>query len=218
MSFYLKLLGTACSVTGGFHTIPLSYSQSCCASVLEKHSLKRQCMVWQKLSMRDFGEAYRHLDSGTLSGCSVKWSQVSWIVSGSSCWNTWTTQTETARQAECKMWMYPRGALHLKCQYIIRNRKVSVSMCDICGGYARSICTKSSGWDGWKSRKTCLVRGKRKIDHQSVFLPSSFNHLHLEKANRWFSSVRFQSALADSFSLWGFTPNSQLAKYFLKES
>lgn len=50
----------------------LSYSQSCCISVLKKHSLKRQCMVWQKLSNRDFGEAYRHLDSGTLSRSSVK--------------------------------------------------------------------------------------------------------------------------------------------------
>lgn len=35
----------------------LSYLQSCCTSVLEKHSLKRQCIVWQKLSSKDFGEA-----------------------------------------------------------------------------------------------------------------------------------------------------------------
>lgn len=80
------------------YMFPLLYSQPCCVSMLAKHSLKRQCMVWQKLSRRDFGEANRQLDSGTLSGSSVKWSQVSWIVSGSSCWNTWTrTETRTSQ-------------------------------------------------------------------------------------------------------------------------
>lgn len=54
-------------------------------------------MVWQKLSRRDFGETYRHLDSDTLSASSVKLSQVSWIMSGSSCWNTWThTHTQAS--------------------------------------------------------------------------------------------------------------------------
>lgn len=65
------------------------YLQSC-ASWLAKHSLKRQCIVRQKLSRRDFGEANRQLVSGTLSGSSVKLSKMSWISSGSSCWNTWT--------------------------------------------------------------------------------------------------------------------------------
>lgn len=51
---------------------PTLYSQSCCSSVLAKHSLKRQYMVWQKLSRRDLGVTNRQLDSGTLSGSSVK--------------------------------------------------------------------------------------------------------------------------------------------------
>lgn len=73
-----------------FYMFPALYLQSCCSSVLAKHSLKRQNMVWQKLSRSDFGETNRQLDSGTLSGSSVKRSQMSWIASGSSCCNTWT--------------------------------------------------------------------------------------------------------------------------------
>ncbi|TNN71111.1 hypothetical protein EYF80_018631 [Liparis tanakae] len=44
-----------------------SKTECCCASVPAKHSLKRQCMVWQKLSRSNFGGANRQLDSGTLS-------------------------------------------------------------------------------------------------------------------------------------------------------
>lgn len=116
--FVCVFLVTACSVTWGF---PLLYSQSCWASVLAKHSLKRQCMVWQKLSRRDFGEANRQLDSGTLSDSSVKWSQVSWIVSGSSCWNSWThTKTHTETDAWVRdsqvglMWSIYKCHYHVK--------------------------------------------------------------------------------------------------------
>lgn len=65
-------------------------------------------MVWQKLSRRDFGEANRQLDSGTLSGSSVKQSQMSWIVSGSSCWNTWTHMNYLLSWREEEMLLIPR--------------------------------------------------------------------------------------------------------------
>ena len=170
------------------------YSQSCCASVLAKHSLKRQCMVWQKLSRRDFGETYRHLDSGTLSGSSVKLSQVSWIISGSSCWNTWThthTHTHTrefkpGRQNSLHIHRSVRCLCVQKCQYTIRC-ELSIMWCsiqnvwtwekkwgdekwDINGGYLRLIWTRFCP-DERKSKRAVLWSGtkSRLIAHRSVF-------------------------------------------------